>query len=211
MIKINFNDKSIKYIKDEGWPLDFAGTWLFLLFALYEKKDHLLQLFDDKLTARRVLIMYRQLERLGYMSYVSSKFVLTEKGASFVTTVKNFYPEEFTTEDIIQEDFKSFITEYIALFPDGEDLPRPLKASVSVIAPRMEAFMKQYPVYSKETILAATSAYIDAQKNDFTYTRTAAYFIYKGRGIEKTCDLQVWCDRVINETPKQNLKFLEIL
>lgn len=196
MIKIEYNAKLIQIIKGYGWPLDYAGTWIFILFCLYEDKTELLNLFDDVRTNKRVVLMYRHLQLIKLVNIEDGEITLTDQGKKVVYEIKSTFKEKVTAETFLKSDpdFISFIEQYNSIFPDNTQ--RALRCKEAQLIPRMIKFRKEYPEYSKDTILQATRAYINAQGGNYTYTRNALYFIYKGVGSDKVSDLANYCYQI---------------
>lgn len=91
----------------------------------------------------------------------------------------------------------SFIEEYRKLFK-GKKMGS--MGTLGSVKKNMEKFMKEYPKYSKETILKATEAYIkDCSKNGYQYLQQADYFIFKAQDYTRTnftSRLLQWCEEI---------------
>lgn len=206
-LHIQFNKKIIQKLKSYDLTADNIGSSLFILFALHEGRYDLLDTLDDNNRERRAIILYRQLQRrellVPTVSTEKYNFKLTEKAMSVIDYIKGEFQDtkvsinaESTESFVKIERVEGWINEYIAIFPKGyRDHP-------SVVATRMEEFMKSYPEYNKDIILRAAIEYIRKQEDSETgheYTRRSVYFISKYSGKDKVSDLATWCKYVEDE------------
>lgn len=200
-ITISFNEEIIERIKKHGLHVDYMGSALLILFALYEKKYKLLDRFDDNNKERRAIILYRQLERREMI--IASKgdylYEITAKGASIVEFIKGQYKEEVVTEDLIEKvNDLEWVKDYVSLFP------KHLRDSYKDVENRMSQFLLSYP-YSKEIILAATKWYLQGQveENNGQFIMRSIYLITKGAGTNKFSRLASECENYIEFRKKQ--------
>lgn len=125
-------------------------------------------------------------------------FKLTQKGEALIGFIKKEFQEE-QKEEVHTDNFMSvahlldepnWIQEYIDLFP------LKLQDHIDGITDKMNKFQEEYK-YSKDTILAATRAYMKNQEDSesgFKYCRRSIYFIWKQNPDKsKTSDLAAWC------------------
>lgn len=200
-ITLNFNEEIIDRLKKHGLNVDYMGSALLILFALYEKKYKLLDKFDDSNKERRAIILYRQLERREMLSSSTGDYLytITPKGASIVEYIKGQYKEEVVTEDLVEksEDLE-WVKSYIELFP------KHLRDNSKDVENRMSQFLLAHP-YSKDTILAATGWYLQNQVNENAeqYIMRSIYLIYKGAGANKFSRLASECENYIEFRKKQ--------
>lgn len=216
-IKLQLNANIISKLKEHDLSVDYLGSALFIMFALVEERFDLLDEFDDSNRQRRAIILYRQLERKGFLTQTDddkSIYVLTEKGQDLVNYVKSEFEEEQhihldaeVLEPIaVDEDVLSWIHDYINLFPSGKHYGKLLRQNPYNAADRMEDFLKKYKQYNKDIVLGATAMYIKNQEESNTgheYTRNSTYFIWKGSGKEQVSDLLTWCERYLDESKNE--------
>lgn len=146
---------------------------------------------------------------------------LIEKDFLFFTgqTIYNFhelFPTEKLTELIAQmnasipppakqveeiTDFDSLCEKYRALFPDKlkNGAGQLFRSSLNNVKTKMKTFVKKHK-YSEEVILQATKQYVERYRlKQYTYMRTAIYFIEKDR----VSDLATECDDVLTKNDVQ--------
>jgi hypothetical protein len=214
-LNIQFNARIIDRAREEGISVEVMGSALLILFALYEKRIDLLDRFDDSNKERRALLLYQTLNRKGLLEKTpedeDEHYRLTEKGTILVQYIRAQYQEETQStetdlsntllEAATTEDVKSWIKQYIKIFPEGKYSGRYLRTNEMECADRMRWFIKAFP-YTRDMILSATRSYISAQsesKDGHTYTQNSSYFIFKGRNKhERTSGLATWCERAIS-------------
>lgn len=214
-LQVQLNANIIKRLKSHDLYVDHMGTCLIIMLALQEGRYDLLEEFDDSNKNKRAIILYRQLERRGFLEPTKEYlYKLTPKAQQLLNFIRQEYEQENkefklealdTVEEIPQhssvELVSDWIGQYIAMFPDNlQDHPR-------IVTRRMEEFINQYG-YSKEVILGATKLYLNEQENSPTghqYTRKSIYFIYKGVGNAQICDLATWCKKYIDRGSKSEL------
>lgn len=216
-VDIRFNEEILEELKKLKIYSDYAGSALFILFALYEQKQSLLDKFDDSNKERRVIILYRQLERRDLLiadERGKNLYKLTDKATKLVEFVKSHNSKEIHAETFVEkedvlvvkpEQSSTFIEDYIAIFPKKF---RDHKISVRS---RMEEFIELFK-YSEETILKATKAYIKEQENSETghqFTQRSIYFIVKGIGKSKNYHLAKWCQDVENAAPTVDTSIMD--
>lgn len=213
-LHIQLNNEIVDRYKKEGLSIDYMGSVLIILHALYEGNYEILDSIDDNNKEKRMLILYQYLHRKDFLSPTDLEddvhYVLTEKAIDFIKFCESFAEETRTAkntvkkEGVVEEtaDINSWILDWINIFPEGKIEGRYLRTNKLECADRMRWFMKEYS-YDRDTIIRATKAYIDSQAsgpNGHTYTRNASYFIFKGRSkAERTSDLASWCDRVLDD------------
>lgn len=98
------------------------------------------------------------------------------------------------------DDFADNVGRYRKLFPPGMISGRQLRNSVADLTPRMAWFTKTYPQYTWENILSATQKYIDSLVGDYTYCKSAAYFIKKDDKNKTSLSLlATWCEAELDD------------
>ena len=205
-VKVQFNKEIIKRLKETGMSIDLIGSLIFVLTAMYEGKYELLDEFDDNNKERRVLLLYRQMERMGLIEETSEDEVahygITADGAELIEYIQSEFVEDdaFVNQIVVPlvkaETIDEWIKEYIQIFPSGMHNGRARRTGRADCVERMEWFMNLYG-YPKEVILAATKMYVKGFQGDFTMMRNSSYFIWK-KDPEKgrISDLLTACENV---------------
>src|SRR5690348_9660840 len=84
-LQIQINEKIIKRYKDYGLSVDYLGSVLIILFALYEGEIDILNAMDDGNKERRIVMLYQYLTRRGFLEPSDDTlYVLTERGIEFI-------------------------------------------------------------------------------------------------------------------------------
>lgn len=213
-LHIQFNERVIERVKSQGISTENMGSALFVLFALYEQRIDLLDLFDDTNKEKRALILYQTLERKGLIEKTDETeqehYRLSEKGIDLINFVKAQFTQDtgVTTQTLMPalstENVSAWIKKYIDLFPAEKVGGRYLRTNITECTDRMRWFIKTYP-YTMDIILKATEDYLSSQalsKDGHMYTVNSSYFIFKGRNRhERTSGLATWCERVGDSEP----------
>lgn len=99
------------------------------------------------------------------------------------------YPYNLTGEGLAlfedPNDFNAFVEEYRNIFPKGikSGNGTPIRGDRQGIIKKMEWFLRNYPEFSKITILAATKLYVEQMaRKGYAYMTQADYFIQKDNG-----------------------------
>lgn len=208
-IHLEINANIIKKMNTYHITNDILGSVLIILIGLYESKIELLDELDDYNRKRRIVLLYRMLERLDLIELSDedelSLYCLTKEGTELVEFVKkefiNTNHTSLTTEVTIKEELEIkdensvevWIEDWIQLFPDRHH-GRTFKCHPQEAIPRMKEFVAKHG-YTREIIFEATKGYLKQgeEEHDHKYTISAHYFIYKGRGIEKVSQLSSVC------------------
>lgn len=201
-IQIHFDRIVIAKLRELGLTLDYLGSALFIIFALYEEKYQLLDEFDDKNKERRAIVLYRQLERKGFListpDHEKTLYKLTDKALEVVKYIEEKFANKIHSTELKQvfdtEAIKSWISDYINIFPPE------FRDSEKDVEPRLENFIKYYG-FNKDIILGATKMYIKHQENSETghkFTRRSVYFVVK----QRVSDLAAWCKKYIDNKEK---------
>lgn len=192
-VSIQINEQIIERYTSQGLSLEFLGSVLFILIALYEEKFELLDSFDDRNKQRRVMLLYQMLHRKEFLEQGEddSIYTLTERGVEFVNFIKSFDETDSKSNRGSSEGFDSsqrgnsgseqessgaggtkaedsrevaeWIEEWIKLFPPQKIDGRYLRTNKHDCADRMRWFIKQYG-YGKDIIFRATKLYLDSQE-----------------------------------------------
>lgn len=213
-LQLQFNENIITKYKSYKLSVDYLGSVMFILFALYEDRADLLDIFDDDNKEKRAVILYDYLLIKGFLDEASedSEFLyeLTPKAIEFIDFINienegielKEKPVVVKVEEKKEEKVEDWIAEYVSLFPAHIVAGRYLRAEKVGCANKMAWFMKNYG-FDKPTIMKATVRYLEEmERNGFIYSRNSSYFIYKqeaGRKTDRISDLATWCERVMNE------------
>lgn len=173
---------------------DLNVNQLFVLLAMYEDAIGLLDMYDEDLTKRKVLIEdYQHLHIHGFVSIptigTGPVYSLDEKGKTFVEQIRVLFeiPDE---EKQTEAEIKKLSAEYLELWPRMK-LPSGVYARVSIveIEKKMKAFFKTYKgPFKKEygiklttgdVILATKSYIVRYTKQNYNYMVNSSYFIQK--------------------------------
>lgn len=207
-IRIEYNKEIIDKFKDINIAADHIGSVAFVLFCIYENRKDLLDHFDDKNTLRRVLILYKQMER---RNLINENKQLTKKGALLVEFVKSKFDNIEATsfkQEIAAESFTDYdwVQEYVNTFPKDR------RDNVKVVALRMKKFIEEFN-FDKDIILKAAKMYNrhhDQQGTALQYRRRSQYFIFEGKGDSRTYDLASWCDKALENNSEPNNENLDL-
>ncbi len=208
VVQIEINDSVIDRMKKENIVMDLMGTTMLILKALFEDKPELLDHADDSNKERRMNVLYMQLTRRGLLERDAESvchYKLTPRGNELITYLMEQQVTEIKAEGLVPiseielESCEGWIHEYVSIFPDVPDGERPIRMHVHTAINKMNAFIKRFK-YTKETILAATRAYIDYQEQDgegHKYTINSNNFISKNpsRYANYESALATWCQR----------------
>lgn len=223
-LKVEYNKEIIEKFKELHIGADHIGSVLFILLALDEQRIDLLDTIDDENKARRMLLLYRRLEKNSLIKPGNEQiYALTNEGNDLVSWVRCQF--EIQQEIIHANTFQKFvektlnekstiidwIKEYNSAFPKAK------QNNTKILSDRMEVFLKHFN-YSSEIILGAAKMYNKHHDNEGTamqYRRYAQYFIFEGRGENRTWDLATWCDKYLevkdNIENQHNLQQFDIL
>lgn len=93
------------------------------------------------------------------------------------------------------ENVKNWIVEWCDLFPDIKWNGISIKSEPKDCVNKMIKFTKDFGIYDKDTIFAATKLYLEEkEKDDYDYTKRSTYFISK-KGEPSL--LQSYCNKII--------------
>jgi len=218
-LKIELNKEIIEKFKILRISSDYVASVLIVLFALQEDKIEILDTLDDDGLERRMLILYKQMQRRNLIYFTEGTYVLSDLGEEIVEFVRSKF-ENVHTEDLIfpviqqleetHANELTWVRDYINHFPKiKRDNPK-------VVSMRLKIFMKEFN-YSPEIIVKAAYLYNrhhDKEQTPMQYRRKSQYLIFEGKGDGRTWDLATWCDKAIEEgqLPEQsNLDFFETL
>jgi hypothetical protein len=108
--------------------------------------------------------------------------------------------------DELDANFRENVETYRALFPKGVVDGKALRSSLTDLVPAFIWFFKVYPQFSWENVLNATKLYLESHQGNFTYCKTAVYFIKKQDKSKNYISLlATWCEAEIDnneELPK---------
>lgn len=223
-VNIQINENVIARARDLQLSMDYLGSILFILFAIYEQRFDLLDHYDDSNKERRVFFLYTYLVRKGLLDISASEeeyhYNITDRGIEFVDFVHSEFERvtdvqtfsESLESKVAEETIEDWIMDWIHIFPEGAHGGRYLRNSKKECLDKMKWFIATYE-FSKDLIMKATRDYINSQANSsdgHTYTRNASYFISKhmGRGkSDRISDLATWCERVSNTSENDQIDY----
>ena len=213
-MKIYINKEILTRFKEEKISLDYVGTIIIILMCLYEKNYGLLDEIDDDNKSKRLLTLYRYLDRKGLLElsendaedHVKVHYNLTERGVTLTNFILSYEEsdlevhKEFLNEVIeTEDDVDVWIEEWLDLFPEGKFFGRALRTNKQDCLDRMKWFIKTQ-TYTKDVIFEATRQYIEDQRTSpegYKFTRNSTYFICKGKGVnERISDLATECEKI---------------
>lgn len=122
------------------------------------------------------LATLNKLHKCSYINYHDGKFILMEKGQQIIDTI-NFESTVPIKERCNQV---SLAKQLKLLFPKGkkEGTSQYWAEGEALIAKRLNKFYDKYGKFDEETILKATTSYIESFNGNYKYMRTLKYFIY---------------------------------
>lgn len=212
---MNLNCTLINNLKDLRIPMDQLGTSIFVMYAIDSGRIDLLDEMDDHNRERRMVILYRELQKRELLEPTPLKdpihFRLTAKGQEAIDYIKLELQQDFLTNDNVavqetvvrealesvkQDDARDWILEYIEIFPIGMIQGKRLRTSSLECGLKMQKFIENYK-FDKETILEAARLYIREEEGGNQFTRNSSYFISK-RDPQKgeISDLLAYCERI---------------
>lgn len=99
------------------------------------------------------------------------------------------------------ENIENWLQSWLDLFPaEVEFAGYKIKSKAKDCLTKMQKFVKDNPLFTKDVIFAATNKYLDEQKaKDWAYTKQATYFISK-QGQPSL--LEAYCDKLAVYQPK---------
>lgn len=101
---------------------------------------------------------------------------------------------------ITTPEFADKLLEYRNLFPTAKAAGKLVRSNVADLEQRMQWFMRTYPDYTWDIILAATQKYLDSHNGDYKYCMTSAYFIKKDDKNKASLSLlSSWCEAELEE------------
>ena len=171
------------------------GTVCFVLLALQNGEEDLLDFHDDTNKDKSMLLLYKQMQRRGLLE----ESVRNEPTLFHLTNIGEQLAEQLSQEienrvriSIESENPETWIEEYIDLFPEGKPHGRPFRIPKSQCLPKMFDFVEKHNV-DKHTIIEATRMWIDSYKTSkegIEYLRDSKYFIKKRVNNEWVSDLE---------------------
>jgi len=101
----------------------------------------------------------------------------------------------------ISEDFDWVITEWLPIFEPFDTHTRAKETCKT----RMKALFKEFNDLEKKEVIEGTKLYVDYCIEEEKYPREPRYFIFKGRGGDKTYDLIDWIETYHEKIKKRDL------
>lgn len=194
MITIKVNQKLINRLRKEGFFPDTMLSAYFAMKALADNEVELLDTLDDYNMSKRTILLYYDLVRKGIWKEEDSGknlYSFTPDGLSLYNELLEI--EEGKKKKIVP--VEQWFPAWFELWPKGvESMGKLVRSEQKSCLKKMEKFVKDYPEYSSDLIISATSQYLeDRQKKDWQGTRCAIYFIHHR---DSGSDLAAWCEKV---------------
>lgn len=147
-----------------------------------------------------------ELFKLKQANLIGEDGNITIEGKSVIIEATKLYLKQVKSiKDELDDDYKSNVEKYRDLFPSGVVSGKRLKSTTSELTNRFIWFFKTYPQFSWNTILQATTDYLDSKAGDMKFCRNASYFIKKSENGSIISDLASWCE-AYEEEQKENEK-----
>ena len=106
----------------------------------------------------------------------------------------------------LSDDFKEQLQQYRDLFPTAKVAGKLVRNNIADLEQRMSWFMRTYPSYTWEIILAATQKYLESHNGDYKYCMTSAYFIKKDDKNKGSLSLlSSWCEAELEEDSQDQI------
>lgn len=191
---------------------------LFILLAMQENANPLLDLYDKNNTNKKVMIFdYQDLLIHGLIESSDSNklYQLSERGKEVVELIKPLFQVDAETKES-EARLKQLCQDYLLVFPKIK-LPSGKYARVSSveIEKKLKAWMRTYrPMFKKEhnlkiteeIILNATKAYVTRYaKDNYRFMVTSSYFIQKNEKSALADEILALKQGIVEETPKTNI------
>lgn len=120
-IQVKYTKELIKAFRDQGLPSDILGSALLVLIAIDNGETEFLETFDDDMKERRVIILYRELDRRGFIAPKevgeNIHYHLTPLGKSLLDKFDFSQKTVFEVVNEAEKEEENWIQEYIQLFP----------------------------------------------------------------------------------------------
>jgi predicted transcriptional regulator len=195
MIELKFNPGVVTRLKEAGFYPDTMVASFLVMKALKDGDLKTLDALDDNNTSRRMIILYIELERRGFIERSSevTNYTLTEKGMTLLMELDNLAIGKY------KDDTDQWIDEWIHLFPKGvRSGGKLLRSDAKSCLTKMRKFRKDYG-YDKDIIFKATRAYLQGKERDnWEKTKCAVYMIHK---VNEGSMLAEECARLLDTEP----------
>lgn len=121
---------------------------------------------------------------------------MTQEGRLFLSEINKIHLKQVKSiNDELDVDFRDNVNIYRLLFPKGIVDGKALRSSTNDLVPMFIWFFKTFPQFSWENVLNATRLYLDSHQGNYTYCKTAAYFIKKQDKSKNYISLlATWCE-----------------
>jgi hypothetical protein len=188
MIDFKLNREVIEILKKEGFHSDTLLTQYFILHSLYNGDTLSLNMLDDNMSSKRMILQYYDLLRRGFVEEGADRksFSLTKEGADFIGKIQEFFEEPAIQTTVSELPLEDWFDEWMELWPKGVKTGGKLiRSDKKDCLDKMKKFIKKYN-HSSETIISVTKEYLDEfSRQNYQYIKSATYFIDKrGEGSE---------------------------
>lgn len=202
---LTINQNVIKLLKQQGFYPDTMLSAFAVLAGVHQGKTELLDLLDDQNKSRRMILVYYDLVRKGYLEVTGSDnlFAMTPAGHELAEKLIGNLTEK--KERDFTPGIEEWFPRWFEMWPKGiRTMGKLVRSDEKGCLKKMQKFIKEYPEYDPETILGATYNYLKIkERDDWKGVRSASNFInlqgsgsdlaaecaeYKGGENEQTVD-----------------------
>ena len=172
----------------------------YVLYMIHETKS-----LSDK---QKSIILRKYSKEL--QNYLQSDCSLSDEGKKLIKRIDDLFKpiKKLSATETMGDNYKERIDEYLLLFPKGK-LPngKYARGNKKGIEENFKWFFQEYD-FDWNTILSATSKYIqEYQKDNYKYMRTALYFIKKLREGIIESDLATYCQAYLDGDIEEKIVF----
>lgn len=161
---------------------------------------YVLHCIKEKITVANFVNKAIECKKLQSAAWLDENLLLTSKSIIFITEIDGYFrkSKKKATKNLLGDDFLESITKYNEIFPNKKlSSGKYARVNVKTLENAFRWFFENYD-YSWETILKATTKYVDEYSiRRYEYMRTAQYFIRK-QNTDKTwdSDLATYCELI---------------
>ena len=147
--------------------------------------------------------------KLKHLGLIDDDSKLTQEGRMFlIETYRIQLKQVKSINDELDSSFRENVETYRLLFPKGVVDGKALRSSMTDLVPAFIWFFKVYPQFTWENVINATKLYLESHQGNYTYCKTAGYFIKKQDKSKNYISLlATWCEAEIdgNDQPSSNI------
>jgi hypothetical protein len=161
---------------------------------------YVLHCIKEKITVANFVNKAIECKKLQSDAWLDENLLLTSKSIIFITEIDGYFrkSKKKATKNLLGDDFLENIAKYNEIFPNKKlSSGKYARVNVKTLENAFRWFFENYD-YSWETILKATTKYVDEYSiRRYEYMRTAQYFIRK-QNTDKTwdSDLATYCELI---------------